>query len=152
VTEAPAPREGEGVQVALRLQALGKGGRTTFALYDGRGPVRYLLRRGGGAAGGSVEEALASLDVRRLHEEVVEGAFRASHEEADLGFTPDPEAALAAARRGECAAALLLNPTPIEAVCRIAKAGAKMPHKSTYFYPKLRSGLVIHSFAPPAGG
>ncbi|MBI4251197.1 MAG: DUF1015 domain-containing protein, partial [Candidatus Tectomicrobia bacterium] len=115
VIEEPAPREGEGTQAALRLQALGKGGRAAFALYDGQGPVRYLLRKGGGAAGGAVEEALASLDVRRLHEEVIEGAFRASHEEADLGFTPDPEAALAAARRGECAAALLLNPTPIEA-------------------------------------
>ena len=160
VTEEPAPREGEGAQVARRLQALGTGGRTAFALYDGQGPVRYLLRKGGGAAGGSdlgelgraVEEAVASLDVRRLHEEVIEGAFRASREEADLGFTPDPEAALASARRGECAAALLLNPTPIEAVCRIAQAGGKMPHKSTYFYPKLRSGLVVHPFAPPAGG
>ncbi|MEK6711255.1 MAG: DUF1015 domain-containing protein, partial [Nitrospinota bacterium] len=143
---------------AQRRPPRGGGGRTAFALYGGEGPVRFLLRKGGGAGGGSdlgeldraVEEAVASLDVRRLHEEIIEGAFRASHEEADLGFTPDPEAALASARRGECAAALLLNPTPIEAVCRIARAGGRMPHKSTYFYPKLRTGLVIHPFAPPA--
>ena len=152
VTEEPAPAPGEGAKVSRRLEALGAGGRAAFALYDGEGPVRYLVRKEAGGGGGSVEAAIASLDVRRLHEDVIEGAFRASHEEADMGFTPDPEAALAAARRGECAAALLLNPTPIEAVSRIARAGGRMPHKSTYFYPKLRTGLVMHAFAPPARG
>jgi len=147
VIEEPPPAAGEGAAVARRLGELGENGRTAFCLYEGGGPLRYLLRRGEGSPAG---EGVAALDVSRLHAEVIEGALRASHEEADMGFTPDPEAALAAARRGECKAALLLNPTPIEAVCRIAKAGGRMPHKSTYFYPKLRTGLVIHAFAPPA--
>lgn len=98
-----------------------------------------------------MEEAVAALDVSRLHADVVEGAYRAPHGEADIGFTPDPELALASARSGACAAALLLNPTPIASVRAIARAGGRMPHKSTYFYPKLRTGLVIHAFAPPAG-
>lgn len=98
-----------------------------------------------------MEEAVAALDVSRLHADVVEGAYRASHGEADIGFTPDPERALASARSGACAAALLLNPTPIASVRAIARAGGRMPHKSTYFYPKLRTGLVVHAFAPPAG-
>ncbi|MBN1405928.1 MAG: DUF1015 domain-containing protein [Candidatus Omnitrophica bacterium] len=42
--------------------------------------------------------------------------------------------------------AIFLNPTRIEEVSQVAKAGNKMPHKSTYFYPKSTTGLVIHKF------
>lgn len=42
--------------------------------------------------------------------------------------------------------AIFLNSTKIKEVEQVAKAGNKMPHKSTYFYPKLLTGLVIHKF------
>ena len=152
IVEEPAPEAGAGGLVAERLAALSRenGGASVFCLYDGGANVRYLIGRHSGDAA-SVDEAVAALDVSRLHTEVVDGAFRASHEEGDIAFTPDPELALSSARSGECAVALMLNPTPIESVCEIAKAGGKMPHKSTYFYPKIRTGLVVHAFAPPAG-
>jgi uncharacterized protein (DUF1015 family) len=41
---------------------------------------------------------------------------------------------------------VFLNPTKMEEVERIAQVGEKMPHKSTYFYPKPLTGLVIHKF------
>ena len=152
VLEEPAPEAGACGRVAERLSALSgeNGGASVFGLYDGGANVRYLIGRHDGDAS-SVEEAVAALDVSRLHAEVVDDAFKASHEEGDIAFTPDPELALSCARNGECAAAVLLNPTPLESVCEIAKAGGKMPHKSTYFYPKIRTGLVVHAFAPPAG-
>jgi uncharacterized protein (DUF1015 family) len=152
VIEEPAPAEGGGFSVAKRLGDLAGDGRTAFCLYGGEGPLRYLIKKETSPDGGAVDEAVAALDVSRLHTEVVDGAFGASHDEADIGFTPDPEEALRAARAGECQVALLLNPTPIQAVVRIARAGGKMPHKSTYFFPKVRSGLVVHAFAPPAAG
>jgi uncharacterized protein (DUF1015 family) len=37
----------------------------------------------------------------------------------------------------------VLNPTPMEQVLEIVAAGIKMPHKSTYFHPKLADGLVF---------
>ena len=153
ILEEAAPGPGAGAEAAARLARLSRenGGACAFCLYDGGASLRYLIGGRRGAGGGSVEEAVAALDVSRLHEDVVDGAFRASRGEGDIGFTPDPELALASARRGECAAALLLNPTPIDSVRAIARAGGRMPHKSTYFYPKLRTGLVIHAFAPPAG-
>ena len=40
--------------------------------------------------------------------------------------------------------AFLLNPTKVQEVVAVAKAGDKMPQKSTYFYPKLLTGLVIN--------
>ena len=53
-------------------------------------------------------------------------------------------------RRGSCSAqasttlAFLLRPTPVEQVQAIAAAGETMPPKSTYFYPKLLSGLLFN--------
>ena len=47
---------------------------------------------------------------------------------------------------GECAAAFSMFPTRIDQLMAIADAGMIMPPKSTWFEPKLRSGLVIHEF------
>jgi len=41
-----------------------------------------------------------------------------------------------------------INPTRIEQVQEAANSGLIMPHKSTYFYPKVGSGLVIHTLRP----
>jgi uncharacterized protein (DUF1015 family) len=42
--------------------------------------------------------------------------------------------------------ALLLNPTPVDAVAAVAIAGDRMPRKSTLFTPKPRTGLLIRTF------
>lgn len=66
--------------------------------------------------------------------------------EQHIRYTPSEEAALGAVRRGEAQAALLMNPTKPEQVKAVTYEGEKMPQKSTYFYPKLLSGLVINRF------
>ena len=43
-------------------------------------------------------------------------------------------------------AAFFLNPTQVEDVERVALASLRMPPKSTYFYPKLLTGLVLNIF------
>lgn len=60
-----------------------------------------------------------------------------------LAFTNDAAAALAAA--GEHDVALVLRPTRLDQLRAVALAGETMPQKSTYFYPKLLSGLVMRS-------
>ena len=40
--------------------------------------------------------------------------------------------------------AFILNPTKVEQIAAVAADGEKMPQKSTYFYPKLITGLVIN--------
>ena len=47
-------------------------------------------------------------------------------------------------RDGEAAVAFLLRPTPIEDVFAYARRGEMMPQKTTYFFPKLTSGLLFH--------
>jgi len=49
--------------------------------------------------------------------------------------------------RGEAELAFLLNPPKITEVKDVARAGDRMPHKSTYFSPKPLTGLVINTMA-----
>ncbi len=60
-------------------------------------------------------------------------------------FTPTAKNALEAVRRDEAQIALLLNPARPEQVKAVTSEGGRMPQKSTFFYPKLLSGLVINS-------
>ena len=62
---------------------------------------------------------------------------------AALGFVKDADAALAAA--GEHDVVFVLRPTRMDQLRAVALAGETMPQKSTYFYPKLLSGLVFRS-------
>jgi len=59
-------------------------------------------------------------------------------------YTPERAEAVATVDRGEAEAAFLLRPTRIEDVWAVARRGETMPQKSTYFYPKLTSGLLFH--------
>jgi uncharacterized protein (DUF1015 family) len=59
-------------------------------------------------------------------------------------YTPRAEEAVALVDSGEAQAACLLRAPTIEQVTAIARAGETMPQKSTYFYPKLLSGLLFH--------
>ena len=58
-------------------------------------------------------------------------------------YTPSASEAVAAVDRGDAEAAFLLRPTQIDDVWAIARRGDTMPQKSTFFYPKLTSGLLM---------
>jgi uncharacterized protein (DUF1015 family) len=59
-------------------------------------------------------------------------------------YTPQRDEAVATVDRGDAEAAFLLRPTRIEDVWAVARRGETMPQKSTYFFPKLTSGLLFH--------
>lgn len=59
-------------------------------------------------------------------------------------YTAERAEAIKAVDRGEAEAAFLLRPTRIEDVFTRAREGRVMPQKTTYFYPKLTSGLLFH--------
>jgi len=61
-----------------------------------------------------------------------------------VSYTPRRDEAVATVDRGEAEAAFLLRPTRIEDVWAVARRGDTMPQKSTYFFPKLTSGLLFH--------
>jgi uncharacterized protein (DUF1015 family) len=61
-----------------------------------------------------------------------------------LQYTRDAQQALNAVRKGEAQAALFFNATRVRQICDVADADDRMPQKSTYFYPKLITGLVMN--------
>ena len=60
-----------------------------------------------------------------------------------IDYHEDARHALSAVKAHEWDAAFLLNPTPVEQVVAVAEAGERMPRKSTFFYPKLATGVVM---------
>lgn len=64
----------------------------------------------------------------------------------DLIYTNDAKSAMDRVDRGEVAAVFLLNPVKVAQLREIALAGERMPQKTTYFYPKVLSGLVVSRF------
>ena len=66
---------------------------------------------------------------------------RLGHE--GISYTPEWEEAVRAVDEGEAEVAVLMRPTRIEDVFAVAQRGETMPQKSTYFYPKLVSGLLF---------
>lgn len=67
----------------------------------------------------------------------------------ELRYTADDREAREAARHGSCAFALLLPATRLEDVRRVADAGQIMPPKSTYFAPKVPTGIVLRPLDAP---
>jgi hypothetical protein len=92
-----------------------------------------------------------ALEIAVIEEHVVQPLVRAAGREARLTYTAVAGEAFDAAA-GEAAAAVLVRPTPAERVLAAADAGEVMPPKSTYFHPKVPSGLLILPFDTAAAG
>lgn len=118
-----------------------KNGRNAFGLYLTATNKWYILKYKG-AGLDNVEPPLRDLDVVLLHELILK---------KDLGITEvvyemDAHVSVARAQNGGFDAVFFLNPTDVEDVERVALSNLRMPPKSTYFYPKLLTGMVINSF------
>jgi uncharacterized protein (DUF1015 family) len=94
------------------------------------------------------QDVLQNLDVAVLHNLVLNKLLNVENNnlkvESNIRLTPNPEEAISAVRHGTAQLAFILNPTKVEQATEVANAGKKMPQKSTYFYPKLLSGLVFN--------
>ncbi|NBB96412.1 MAG: DUF1015 family protein [Planctomycetes bacterium] len=100
------------------------------------------------AAAGDHGEAWRKLDVAILEKLIFERALNVwTTDEFNVTYTPDGDAARDAARSGECQLAVIMQGTPLEAVVDVADAKESMPHKSTYFYPKIATGMVLKPLA-----
>lgn len=88
------------------------------------------------------------LDVSILHTLILERYLGIGVEQrasgANLTYTRDQEEAIAGVDRKDYQLSLLMNPPLVEEVTAVAMNGEKMPQKSTFFYPKLITGIVIN--------
>lgn len=125
----------------------------SFLLLSGGRAIYLTLRSDADAAAAIPGPAvLRTLDVTVLHTMLIEqglGIDRAAQEaQTYLRYLKDNEQALAAAREPGVQAVFMLNPTRVDQVMAVSEAGEVMPQKSTYFYPKIASGLVLNPLDP----
>jgi len=92
--------------------------------------------------------AVRALDLAALHVAVLGDRLGISADDVAAGtrlaYTRDEADARERVARGEAAAAILVRPTRLEQLAEVASAGDVMPQKSTYFYPKLLTGMVFN--------
>jgi uncharacterized protein (DUF1015 family) len=114
-------------------------GRKLYALRFSKETSRSLLLK-------DVSDAQKKLDVTLLHRLVLEPFFGITREkvEHEISFTSRAMEAVDRLRRGEFGVVFFLNPTRIGQLRQVAMLRERMPQKSTYFYPKLVTGLVFN--------
>jgi uncharacterized protein (DUF1015 family) len=93
-------------------------------------------------------EAYRSLDTGVLEALLLKGALGLSDDDIShfngLFYARSTEEAVERVRSGEYDAAFLMRPTPVSQVRDVAASGENMPPKSTFFYPKLLTGLLFN--------
>jgi uncharacterized protein (DUF1015 family) len=134
------------------LDPTGSEGFGVFGYADSHHKRGYRLRL---RDPGSLERALPGkpqvyreLDAVILEALVLRGILGMTDEQIaakrGIAYESDPGAARAAIESGESDCLFMLRPTPIEAVRDVAALGETMPPKSTYFFPKLATGIVFN--------
>jgi uncharacterized protein (DUF1015 family) len=135
---------------------------TMFGLYHPQEDRCLLLTLRDGVIdevlGAKQPACLRELDVVILSDIIIERLLQLSHDrcvqEALVEYYSDADTALdVAIKEGESQSGrspllFLMNPTLVSQVKRVADEGLVMPHKSTYFYPKLLTGLLLNKIVP----
>ena len=115
------------------IEPSAEAGTAALARLDREHPAFVLLRRDSAQL---VEGEGAELDTAVIDRLPLE----------DVRYTPSAVAAEEAVRRGRADAAFLVRAPALRQVVAVARAGELLPEKSTYFFPKLTSGLVFSPF------
>jgi uncharacterized protein (DUF1015 family) len=139
-------------QLAARLDELRAAEQPVFGLVL-PGDEAFLLVGDAEAADDRMRRepmsaAVSRLDLAILHAAILDDRLAidpASVASGDaLAYTRSEADAIRAVASGEAKAAILVRPTRLEQLAAVASAGDVMPQKSTYFYPKLLTGLVFY--------
>lgn len=129
-------------------------GNKAFGFYCGKGEW-YLLRLRDidvmKQALPELSEASQQLDVSVLHTLVLERILGIDKKnmaaQINLTYTKFFEEAIMGVDKGEFQCSFILNPTRVTEIRDVAAAGEKMPQKSTYFYPKMITGMVMNDIS-----
>jgi uncharacterized protein (DUF1015 family) len=138
-----------------QVRASGKAPAVVAAVADGRAALLTLrsdVDLGAHPTLGARPPVLRTTDVAALHAGLLEHVLgitaAAQAAKANLYYPQDATAALADLRGGKGDVLFLMNATPVADVRSVAEAGEVMPQKSTFFYPKVPTGLAIHTLDP----
>lgn len=138
---------------ALEIEdTLVNSGQHSFAFYDGSGDVYYILKlkdiRNIDKYLPDREASYKELDVTVLHTLILDHVLGIGEKELanqeNISYTHDFKEAFNWVEEGSEQFVFFMNSTAVEQVKNVSLDGEKMPQKSTYFYPKLTTGLVIN--------
>lgn len=138
-----------------RMKAQMDNDRSAFVVYGGDGAFYLAVLKDGGAMDSAVPDrsaAYRSLDVAVLHKLILEEILGIDEERQangeNLQYVKDtPNAiddSIAQVDAGEKQVAFFMNPIKMSQLIGVTDAGERMPQKSTYFYPKMFTGLTIN--------
>lgn len=139
------------IDMFRKMEERGKKGRI-FGMYFGDNRYLLLSLRDEGILDEIVDRSRCEewrlLDVTILHALLIERILNISGDsiadQRNITYLTDEEEVIRSMQEGGYQVAFFLNPTRIEEVKGIAMKGERMPQKSTFFYPKLLTGLVIN--------
>lgn len=128
-----------------------KQGKKAFGFYCGKGEWYLLVLKDIEVMADvlpDLSEASQQLDVSVLHSLILEKTMGIDKEnmanQINLTYTKFFEEAIIKVDKGEFQCSFILNPTRVTEIRDVAAAGEKMPQKSTYFYPKMITGMVMN--------
>ena len=143
----------EGVETRIAQMAEAGPARPTIGAVGLADDRRHLLladERTQAALPASLQASWRDLDAALLQYAILEPLLGIDSEALKGGeavtYSHDPQAALAAVREGSASCAFFLNPPTLAQIFATADSGDRMPQKSTYFTPKLPTGVVIYPF------
>ena len=121
-----------------------------FAIYTGKGKFYTLMLKKQFSAERLIKtkktKTLKRLDVTVLHDIIIEGILGVENKEGNLKYVKNAKDAVSVVDNCDYKIAFFLRPTDVMDMKKIAERGEMMPQKSTYFYPKLLTGLTINKF------
>lgn len=147
-TTAHGPDELDALQ-----QSLAEAGHHAIGLYDPAGKRIYIVTT---VEADPLADELADrapafrkLDVAMLHLGLIDGIIRPRFggDAVAYEYTADLGDLVTRAHHDGERLGVIMQATPLESVCDVSRANDVMPPKSTFFYPKLATGLVIHDLS-----
>ena len=135
-----------------RLNKTFEQGENAFGIYDGKNFYYIVLKNHDALKSLAMSDASKSLDVVVLHKLILEGVLGIGEAqlagEANIEYIKDigeaVDEAIAKIDSGAKQILFFMNPTKVEQVRAVAAENEKMPQKSTFFYPKIFSGLTVN--------
>lgn len=133
------------------LMELYNQGKKAYAFYCGGSSYKLLVLKDTNIIKKllpNASTATQQLDVTILHTLILEKIFGIDAEnmakQINLTYTKIFNEAISSVQQGNSQCAFILNPTRVSEIREVASNGEKMPQKSTYFYPKMITGLVMN--------
>lgn len=152
---APGPEKEQAKQKMLaEMKARHDNDESAFGVYIGGGAFHVIVLKDAQLMAGAaprMSQAWRTLDVSVLQKLVLEAVLHLDEEKMGnpdfVGYVKDTpnaiDALIAQIDAGKRQIAFFTNPVKMEQLVEVTEAGERMPHKSTYFYPKMYTGLTI---------